>query len=133
MANDIYRRMLRSSNVTPQLVHEFEEQINNWHTDNSYMYTRLMHQDSTEQWQLIAWRRQLLCDQSLRLLIHRPLLLLWLQKKHVSYDSALPAEESSAEAQCRASGLSIARNTIEQISTCFVKGADDKMTLAFAL
>jgi transcriptional regulatory protein GAL4 len=133
MANDIYRRVLSTKNVTPQLVHTFEEMINDWHTNNSSLCTRLVRAGSVEQWHMSAWRRQSLCDQSLRLLIHRPLLLRWLQNKHIHNDSALPAEGHSAEAQCRATGLNIARNTIAQTSEYLKKRTGDRMTLAFTL
>ncbi|OQD91088.1 hypothetical protein PENANT_c001G05873 [Penicillium antarcticum] len=132
MANDIYRRVLSSPTVTPQLVNSFEKMIQNWHSDNPAACARLVS-GSMEQWKLTAWRRQFLCDQSLHLLIHRPLLLQWLQNKDINKDTALPAEEHAAEAQCRAAGLAIARETIAQISESIMEGTYDKMTLAFTL
>ncbi|OQE10579.1 hypothetical protein PENFLA_c088G10220 [Penicillium flavigenum] len=86
MANEIYRRVLSSPNVTPQL-------------------DRLC---ATVAFDSLA-------------------------SSIIVRSNALPAEEHSAEAQCRAAGLTIARNTIGQISEYIEKGTDDKMTLAFTL
>ncbi|KAJ5819741.1 hypothetical protein N7474_005332 [Penicillium riverlandense] len=133
MANTIYRRLLSSPNVTPQHVQEFEQMISTWHSNNSSFCTRLVKIDSVQDWHLTAWRRQSLCDQSLRLLVHRPLLLQWLKKTYMDRDSALSAEEHPAEVQCRAQGLKIARNTIGQISDSLVRGRYSRLTLSFTL
>ncbi|KAJ5770056.1 uncharacterized protein N7511_002107 [Penicillium nucicola] len=62
-----------------------------------------------------------------------PLLLRWVQQTHIYKDSALPTEEHTAEAQCNAAGLAIARDTIDYIAESIVEGSYDKMTLAFTL
>lgn len=133
MANDINRQLLSSSNITPGHIQLFEQMINEWHSNNPSFCTRLVRVDSVKEWHLTAQRRQLLCDQSLRLLIHRPFLLRWLKTKSMDKDSALPAEEYSAEAQCRVKGVTIARNTIGQISEWMIKGQTSRLHLSFTL
>ncbi|KAL2698607.1 hypothetical protein AAEP93_009995 [Penicillium crustosum] len=133
MANYINRQLLSSSNITPGHIQRFEQMINEWHSKNPSFFTRLVRVDSVKEWDLTARRRQSLCDQSLRLLIHRPFLLQWLKTKSMDKDSALPAEEYSAEAQCRVKGVTIARNTIGQISEWIIKGQTSRLHLSFTL
>lgn len=133
MANNINRQLLSSSNITPGHIKRFEQMINEWHSNNPSFCTRLVRVDSVKEWDLTARRRQSLCDQSLRLLIHRPFLLQWLKTKSMVKDSALPAEEYFAEAQCRVKGVTIARNTIGQISEWIITGQTSRLHLSFTL
>lgn len=130
MANRIYRRLLSTPSITPQDVHEVDEMINAWHASSSFC-TQLTDPLSTPEWYLTARRRQILCDQSLRLLIHRPLLLKWFKNR--SMETRPPTEKHPAESRCRAQGLSIARTTIGLISESIINGHYSRLTLSFML
>ncbi|KAJ5674767.1 uncharacterized protein N7477_004701 [Penicillium maclennaniae] len=118
MANQIYRRLLATPTITPQDVHEVEQIINAWHSGSSFC-VQLTDRSSTPDWHVAARRRQILCDQSLRLLIHRPLLLRWLKSK--SMNSGPLAETHPDELHCRAQGLKIARATIGLVPLIHLK------------
>ncbi|KAJ6134199.1 hypothetical protein N7523_000521 [Penicillium sp. IBT 18751x] len=130
MANQIYRRLLATPTITPQDVHEVEQMINAWHSGSSFC-VQLTDRSSTPEWHVAARRRQILCDQSLRLLIHRPLLLRWMKSK--SMNSGPLAETHPDELHCRAQGLKIARATIARISQYIINGHYSKLTLSFTL
>lgn len=130
MANKIYRRLLSTPTITPQDAHEVEQMINAWHSDSSFC-VQLIDRSSTPEWHVAARRRQILCDQSLRLLIHRPLLLRWLRTK--SMNNGPLAEPHPDELHCRAQGLKIARATIGRISEYIINGCYSKLTLSFTL
>lgn len=130
MANKIYRRLLSTPSITPQDVLEVDQMINAWHSDSSFC-TQLIDPLSAPEWHLTARRRQILCDQSLRQLIHRPLLLKWFKKK--SKETEQPPEAHSAESRCRAQGLNVARNTIGLISESITNGCYSRLTLSFTL
>lgn len=130
MANRIYRRLLSTPSITPQDVHEVDEMINAWHGCSSFC-TQLTDPLSTPEWYLTARRRQILCDQSLRLLIHRPLLLKWFRNR--SMETRPPTEKHADESRCRAQGLSIARTTIGLISESIINGHYSRLTLSFML
>ena len=130
MANKIYRRLLATPIVTPQDVDEVEQMINDWHSASSFC-VQLTDSPSTPEWHIIARRRQILCDQSLRLLIHWPLLFRWLQRE--SIDTGPPAETNPAEVCCRAQSLKISRATIEGISEEIINGHLSRLTLSFTL
>ncbi|KAJ5689240.1 hypothetical protein N7462_003632 [Penicillium macrosclerotiorum] len=130
MANTIYRQILSCTDFTAQQVQEAEEMINEWHKGSS-LCLLVTNPSSTPDWYLTARRRQVLCDRSLRLLIHRPLLLRWLKKK--SIDGETSTSNFPAETHCRAQGLKIARTTIDMISNSFILGRYSRLTLSFTL
>lgn len=130
MANGIYRHLLSCPDFAAQQVQEVEELINEWHKGSS-LCLQVTNPSSAPGWYLTARRRQALCDRSLRLLIHRPLLLRWLKRK--SIDGETSTSNHPAEARCRAQDLEIARKTIDMISDSFVSGRYSKLTLTFTL
>lgn len=130
LANRIYRRLLSCPDFTAQEVHEVEEMINEWHK-GSLLCLQVTNPSSAPDWYLTARRRQVLCDRSLRLLIHRPLLLRWLKRKSIDGKTLTP--NHPAEAQCRAQGLRIARTTIDLISDSFISCRYSRLTLSFTL
>ncbi|KAJ5813050.1 hypothetical protein N7447_010073 [Penicillium robsamsonii] len=130
MANKIYRRLLSTPSITLQNVHEVDQMIDAWHNGSS-LCTQGMNPSSAPGWYLTAHRRQILCDRSLRQLIHRPLLLKWL--KNMSMNTGPPTERHSNEIRCRANGLNMARTTIGIISESIVNGDYSPLTLSFTL
>ncbi|PLB53444.1 hypothetical protein P170DRAFT_376303 [Aspergillus steynii IBT 23096] len=130
MANKIYRHLLSSPNVTAQDVQEADEMIDTWHKGSS-LCLQVTNPSSAPEWYFIARRRQVLCDRSLRLLVHRPLLLRWLRRK--SIDGETSTADHSSELHCRAQGLAIARTTIDMISDLIATGRSSRLTLSFTL
>ncbi|KAE8153932.1 hypothetical protein BDV25DRAFT_167962 [Aspergillus avenaceus] len=130
LANKIYRRILSRPDFTAQQVQEVEEMINEWHKGSS-LCLQVTNPSSTPGWYLNARRRQVFCDRSLRLLVHRPLLLRWLKQK--SIDGETSTSNHPAEIQCRAQGLKIARTTIDIILDSFASGRYSKLTFSFTL
>ncbi|KAJ5356905.1 hypothetical protein N7517_011514 [Penicillium concentricum] len=130
MANKIYRRLLSTPSITPQNVHEVDSMIDAWHNGSS-LCTQVIDHSSAPEWHLAACRRQILCDRSLRQLIHRPLLLKWL--KNMSMNTGPPTEKHPNEIRCRANGLNMARTTIGIISESIVDGDYSPLTLSFTL
>lgn len=130
LANRIYRRLLSCPDYTAQQVQEAGEMIDEWHKRSS-LCLQVTNPSSAPDWYFTARRRQVLCDRSLRLLIHRPLLLRWLKRKSIDGEASTP--NNLAEAQCRAQNLQIARTTIDMISDSFVSGRYSKLTLSFTL
>lgn len=130
MANRIYRRLLSCPNLTAKKVQELEEFINEWHKESS-LCLQVTNPSPAPDWYLSARRRQVLCDRSLRLLIHRPLLLRWLKRE--SIDGGSSTSNDFAEARCRAHGLQIARKTIDMVSDLFVSGRYSQLNLSFVL
>lgn len=131
MANDIYYRILSSDNVTVEDVTTYEQIINNWHNNLSWC-TRQTVADQLPTWAIYARDRQMLCDRSLRLLIHRPALLNWFRRKQISRGQ-IDLREHSNERQCRASGLSLARGTIRLASRLVQDQQYSIVTLPFIL
>lgn len=130
MANTICRRLLSTPVMTPQEVDEAEQMINAWHNSSSFC-VQLIDRASRPEWHFIARRRQILYDQSLRLLIHRPLLLQWFKWK--SLDSGPAGDKYPAEERCRAKSLKLAQKTISTITDLISNGGYSKLTLAFTL
>ncbi|KAL5344004.1 fungal-specific transcription factor domain-containing protein [Aspergillus crustosus] len=120
----LYRRFLSLSVVTPKDVDEAQSTINAWHASSSFC-VQVGDRSARPEWHFVARRRQILCDQSLRLLIHRPVLLHRLQRS-----SSMTQID---EAHCRANGLKIARATINTIAESLSGGHYSQLTLAFTL
>ncbi|KAJ5635466.1 uncharacterized protein N7484_008779 [Penicillium longicatenatum] len=118
------------SNIQPNQVQEAMEMINDWHKGSS-LCLQVTNPSSAPDWYFTVRRRQILCDRSLRLLIHRPLLLRWLKRKSIDGDTSI--SNNPAEAQCRAQGLELARTTVDMISDSFISGRYSKLTLSFTL
>jgi len=127
LANRIYRYLLSCSDFTARQVQEAREMIDEWHKRSS-LCLQVTNPSSAPDWYLIARRRQVRCDRSLRLLIHRPLLLRWWKRKSIDEEAS-----TSAEDQCRAQNLNIARTTIDMISESFISSRYSKLTLSFTL
>ncbi|KAL5041489.1 hypothetical protein BDW71DRAFT_212072 [Aspergillus fruticulosus] len=130
MANRIYRRLLSSPAITQQDVYEAEQMINAWHRDSLFCGGPRNHPSQPE-WYFTARRRQILCDQSLRLLIYRPMLLQWLRGSPGTIGPGHP--DSAGAAHCRAQGLKIARTTIAMIADSLSTNRYSRLTLAFTL
>ncbi|XHF99491.1 hypothetical protein AWENTII_002993 [Aspergillus wentii] len=127
MANNIYRRLLSSTIITGQDIHDLEQTINNWHDESPLCIQPNIN--PVPDWYTIARNRQMLCDRSLRLLIHRPLLLQWLEKRQLN----ITEHEYENERHCRVQGLDIARTTIDLITSLIMNGEYSRLTLSFTL
>ncbi|KAL5366594.1 fungal-specific transcription factor domain-containing protein [Aspergillus floccosus] len=133
MANKIYRQLLSKPLVTPKDVDEAEQTIDAWHRSTLFC-VQVRDRDARPEWQFIARHRQILCDTSLRLLIHRPMLLRWFKiSKSSSHTVETAYPDNGSEARCRAHGLKIARNTISVIVDTLSRGRYSRLTLAFTL
>ncbi|KAL4789459.1 fungal-specific transcription factor domain-containing protein [Aspergillus venezuelensis] len=150
MANNIYRRFLSTPSITPANVDQANQTIDDWHRSSSFC-VQVGHRSSRPEWHFVARRRQILCDRSLRLLIHRPMLLQWLRWRQSSpsqsasttttapseldqaYQSEAGDAEDHAHARCRAQGLEIARTTIATITELISNHRQSQLTLAFTL
>lgn len=128
MVNGLYRGLISSTSVTAQDIKSLEETIDRWHIGSSFC-TQHANFHSVPNWYLVARNKQELCDRSLRLLIHRPLLLQWIARKRLGASD----EEHSGELSCLAHGLGIARNTIDVISGMISNGQFSKLTIPFML
>lgn len=130
MANSVYRHLLSIESPTVADIEALEMTINDWHI-NAPLQTQPTTSDSVPEWVTLARDRQLLCDRSLRLLIHRSVLLRWL-KIQLSTNVVAQCEEIAAK-QCRSKTLAYARDTIKLISSLIYKGQYSKVTLSFIL
>lgn len=131
MANSIYRHLLSSSNIAARDIWNLEETINSWH-DNSSFCTRQTSTSTAPDWYITSCDRQILCDRSLRLLVHRPLLFQWLARRRVMQGK--PAEDEQCEEfNGLLQGLRIARTTIEFISNILENGRYSRLILSFLL
>ncbi|KAE8142921.1 fungal-specific transcription factor domain-containing protein [Aspergillus pseudotamarii] len=131
MANSINHRILSIDHVTVFDVKTYEQMINDWHNSIT-LCTQHTMVDQLPDWARYARDRQMLCDRSLRLLIHRPALLDWLRRKQISHGQANLGEEPS-ERQCRASGLNLARGTIKLTSRLIQDHQYSNVALSFIL
>ncbi|OGM47933.1 hypothetical protein ABOM_002710 [Aspergillus bombycis] len=131
MANSINHQMLSTDQITVLDLHKYEQMINDWH-NNLTLCTQHTMVDELPVWARYARDRQMLCDRSLRLLIHRPALLDWLRRKKISRGQAIRGEEPS-ERQCRTSGLNLARGTIKLTSRLIQEHQYSNVTLPFIL
>ncbi|KAK1145842.1 hypothetical protein N8T08_003788 [Aspergillus melleus] len=105
LANRIYRRLLSVDQISAQEMKSPEDMINNWHV-NSTRYSLPFNSKQLPEWAILARDRQLLCDQSLRLLAHRPALLRLLDKRCISTSMKRVAEDGGlGERQCRVNAL----------------------------
>jgi hypothetical protein len=136
MANSIYHRLLSSPAVTPKDVDEAQQKIDAWHRSLSFC-VQLGYRSARPEWHFTARRRQILCDQSLRLLIYRPMLLHWYGLRGSSPNSnsepTYQDQDTAGEARCRAQGLKIARTTIAMITDSFSNRHYSRLTLSFTL
>ncbi|KAL4744369.1 fungal-specific transcription factor domain-containing protein [Aspergillus terricola var. indicus] len=136
MANSIYHRLLSSPAVTPKDVDEAQQKIDAWHRSSSFC-VQLGDRSARPEWHFTARRRQILCDQSLRLLIYRPMLLHWYGLRGSSPNSnsepTYQDQDTAGEARCRAQGLKIARTTIAMITDSFSNRHYSRLTLSFTL
>ncbi|KAL4733044.1 fungal-specific transcription factor domain-containing protein [Aspergillus similis] len=130
MANQIYRRLLSTPAITHQDVYEAEQIINAWHHDSS-LSEKPRDLSSQPEWYFTARHRQILCDQSLRLLIHRPMLLRWLRGSPATIGPGHP--DNAEAARCRAQGLKIARTTTAMIVNSLSTNHYSRLNLAFTL
>ncbi|KNG91111.1 hypothetical protein ANOM_000566 [Aspergillus nomiae NRRL 13137] len=131
MANSINNRILSTDQITLFDMNTYEQMINHWH-NNLTLCTQHSKVDELPVWARYARDRQMLCDRSLRLLIHRPALLDWLRRKQISRGQAILGEEPS-ERQCRTSGLNLARGTIKLTSRLIQEHQYSNVTLPFIL
>ncbi|KAB8259278.1 fungal-specific transcription factor domain-containing protein [Aspergillus pseudonomiae] len=131
MANSINNRILSTDQITLFDMNTYEQMINDWH-NNLTLCTQHTKVDELPVWARYARDRQMLCDRSLRLLIHRPALLDWLRRKQISRGQAILGEEPS-ERQCRTSGLNLARGTIKLTSRLIQEHQYSNVTLPFIL
>ncbi|KAE8377943.1 fungal-specific transcription factor domain-containing protein [Aspergillus bertholletiae] len=131
MANDIYHRILSTDQITVLDMKTYEQMITDWHR-NLTLCTQHITADQLPAWVRYARDRQMLCDRSLRLLIHRPALLDWLRRKRISHGQAVLGEQLS-ERQCRTSGLNLARGTIKLTSHLIQDQQYSDVTLSFTL
>ncbi|GAB1198394.1 hypothetical protein APSETT444_007713 [Aspergillus pseudonomiae] len=130
MANSINNRILSTDQITLFDMNTYEQMINDWH-NNLTLCTQHTKVDELPVWARYARDRQMLCDRSLRLLIHRPALLDWLRRKQISRGQAILGEEPS-ERQCRTSGLNLARDIDEAKQTLsFVSVQHDALATHF--
>ncbi|KAL4919602.1 hypothetical protein BDW62DRAFT_216762 [Aspergillus aurantiobrunneus] len=129
MANRIYRRLLSRPMITQQDVEDADQTINTWHRDSSFC-AESGDRSSQPEWHFTARRHHILCDQSLRLLIHRAMLLQWL--RGCSGTIGPENHDSAGAAHCRAQGLEITR-TIAMIADSLVTGRCPRLTLSFTL
>ncbi|KAL4963984.1 fungal specific transcription factor domain-containing protein [Aspergillus stella-maris] len=150
----IYRRFLSTPSITPADIDQVNQTIDDWHRSSSFC-VQVGHRSSRPGWHFIAHRRQILCDRSLRLLIHRPMLLQWLRWRRSSPSQSAttttattttaPSEldqayqlgdgdtEDHAHARCRAQGLEIARTIVATITELISNHRHSQLTLAFTL
>ncbi|PWY95938.1 hypothetical protein BO94DRAFT_141598 [Aspergillus sclerotioniger CBS 115572] len=131
LANSIYRRLLSTDTTTAQEIKALDDMINTWHAKFSRS-PETFDRRLLPQWAILARDRQTLCDQSLRLLIHRPALLRWLDRKRISADPTA-GNEPLSERQCRANAVRMARDTIRMVTTMIDEGRYSKITLSFTL
>ncbi|KAB8206599.1 fungal-specific transcription factor domain-containing protein [Aspergillus parasiticus] len=131
MANNIHRRILSTDQITVADLETYEKMINEWHK-NVTLCTQHTMVDQLPAWAKYTRDRQMLCDRSLRLLIHRPPLLDWFRRKQFSHGQAVLGEQLS-ERQCRASGLNLARGTIKLTSRLIQDNQYSNVTLSFIL
>ncbi|PKY04958.1 hypothetical protein P168DRAFT_304064 [Aspergillus campestris IBT 28561] len=130
MANKIYRQLLSTPLVTPKDVEEAEQTIDAWHRSSSFC-VQVGDRSARPEWHFTARCRQILCDQNLRLLIRRPILLHWFRRSSTAGGPTY--QDSAGEARCRAEGLTIARTTINTIADSLSHGRYSRLTLAFTL
>ncbi|RAH45712.1 uncharacterized protein BO95DRAFT_496474, partial [Aspergillus brunneoviolaceus CBS 621.78] len=131
MANDIYHRTLAADTTNPENIKAYEQKINDWHNNLTFCI-RQTPADRLPSWAIHARDRQMLCDRSLRLLIHRPALLDWLRRKQISPGQSELGEHLS-ERQCRTSGLNLARGTIRLTCRLIEDRQYSNVTLPFVL
>ncbi|KAE8370870.1 fungal-specific transcription factor domain-containing protein [Aspergillus caelatus] len=131
MANSINHQILSTDHVTVFDLKTYEQMINDWHNNVTLCMQHTMV-DQLPDWARYARDRQMLCDRSLRLLIHRPALLNWLRRKRISHGQAILGEEPG-ERQCRASGLNLARGTIKLTSRLVQDHQYSNVALSFIL
>ncbi|KAH8431629.1 fungal specific transcription factor domain-containing protein [Aspergillus melleus] len=133
LANRIYRRLLSVDQISAQEMKSLEDMIDNWHI-NSSRYSLPFNSKQLPEWAILARDRQLLCDRSLRLLVHRPVLLRLLDKRCISTSIEGVAEDGGlAERQCRVNALHTARTTIKIVANLISEGRFLKTTLSFIL
>ncbi|KAL4744653.1 hypothetical protein BDW72DRAFT_188001 [Aspergillus terricola var. indicus] len=142
MANSIYRHLLSLPVVTVSDVHQAEQAIDAWHRSSPFC-VQVGDRSARPEWHFTARRCQILCDQSMRLLIHQPMLLEWFRlrfgrtsgspaslNKDLSYQDI---HNAPGHSRCRAEGLQIARTTIALITEWLLNGRYSQLTLGFTL
>ncbi|PYI11061.1 hypothetical protein BO78DRAFT_426109 [Aspergillus sclerotiicarbonarius CBS 121057] len=132
LANHIYRRLLSTDTITSQEIQALQDMIDTWHAKSSHC-PETFDKNPLPPWAVLARDRQTLCDQSLRLLIHRPALLRWLDRKRLSTDPVATETEPLSERQCRAHAVHLARDTIRMVTTLINEGRCSHTTLSFTL
>lgn len=131
MANSIYRDLLSVGCPNVADIETLERRINDWH-NNASLQTPTPTQDSASQWWVtLACDRQLLCDRSLRLMIHRSVLLQWLKIQPRA--NVVARSEELTTSRCRLRAVAYARDSIKLISSLIYKGQYSQVTLSFIL